>query len=218
MRILRGGKTVCDAPVESITCPVLLDREARPAPAPPEGVFSWDGDAAEALLAMLASPNGGSAEPLFRSYDTEVQGRAVIRPGEADASVILPIPGCPVGLAATVDGNPWYGRLDPRAAGALAVAEGARNLAAVGARPLGMTDCLNYGNPEDPEVYHQFLEGVRGIREGGGGDRPRRGSRLPHPDRERERQLLQRIVPGERGRAFADSLHSRDRCMTHPGR
>jgi len=166
MRIVRGGDPVCDAPVESITCPVLLDREARPAPAPETGGLSWDGEIADALLRMLGSPNGGSAEPLFRSYDTEVQGRAVIRPGEADASVILPVPGCPVGLAATVDGNPWYGRLDPRAAGALAVAECARNLAAVGARPLGMTDCLNYGNPEDPAVYHQFLKGVRGIREG----------------------------------------------------
>jgi len=98
-----------------------------------------------------------------------VQARAVIRPGEGDAAVIVPIRGCPVGLAVTVDGNPWYGLLDPKGAGALAVVEAARNLAAVGAEPIGMTDCLNYGNPEDPEVFHQFAAGVRGIREGAEG-------------------------------------------------
>jgi phosphoribosylformylglycinamidine synthase len=167
VRVRHRGTLVCDAATEAITCPVLAEREAK-APARPKekAVAAFDGDLGEALLRMLGSPNGGSAEPIFRSYDTEVQGRAVIRPGEADASVILPIPGCPVGLAATADGNPWYGLLDPRAAGALAVAEGARNLAAVGAEPLGMTDCLNYGNPEDPFVYQQFIEGVEGIREG----------------------------------------------------
>lgn len=170
MRIREKGVIVCDAPVEAITCPVLLDRDAEEKTlASAKEASCFDGEAGEALLSMLASPNGGSAEPLFRSYDTEVQGRAVLRPGEADAALILPVPGCPVGLAVTVDGNPWYGELDPRAGGALAVAEGARNLAAVGAEPIGMTDCLNYGSPEDPAVFFQFLEGVEGIREGAAG-------------------------------------------------
>ena len=167
LRIVRKGEVLCDAAIEAITCPVLEDRASvPPLPAEAEEPLRFDGDPGEALLRMLRSPNGGSAEPIFRSYDTEVQGRAVIRPGEGDATVILPVPGCPVGLASTVDGNPWYGLLDPRAAGLLAVVEGARNLAAVGAEPIGMTDCLNYGNPEDPSVFHQFLEGVKGIREG----------------------------------------------------
>jgi phosphoribosylformylglycinamidine synthase len=162
-----AGELVCDADVEAITCGISSDREAKaPAGGSVPGPGPYEGDLGEALLRMLASPNGGSAEPIFRSYDTEVQGRTVIRPGEADATVILPVPGCPVGLASTVDGNPWYGLLDPRAAGALAVFEAARNLAAVGAEPIGMTDCLNYGNPEDPRVFHQFREGVEGVREG----------------------------------------------------
>jgi phosphoribosylformylglycinamidine synthase len=166
-RVRHRGALVCDVEVEAITCPVLAEREERVPPRPEElPARDFEGDLGGALLRMLGSPNGGSAEPIFRSYDTEVQGRAVIRPGEGDATVILPVPGCPVGLASTVDGNPWYGLLDPRAAGALAVAEGARNLAAVGAEPIGMTDCLNYGSPEDPVVFRQFREGVEGIREG----------------------------------------------------
>ncbi|MFH1277756.1 MAG: phosphoribosylformylglycinamidine synthase subunit PurL [Candidatus Eisenbacteria bacterium] len=177
VKVTRGGEVLCDAGVEAITCGVLESREGKaPAVAREEIPAPYLGDPGEALLRMLASPNGGSAEPIYRSYDTEVQARAVIRPGEGDSTVILPVPGCAVGLASTVDGNPWYGLLDPRAAGALAVVEGARNLAAVGAEPIGMTDCLNYGNPEDPAVFHQFTEGVRGIREGAEGiglrDRP----------------------------------------------
>jgi len=167
VRVRRGGELVCDADVEAITCGITAERSAKAAARPaPASAAPFEGDIGEALLQMLASPNGGSAEPIFRSYDTEVQARTVIRPGEADATVVLPVPGCPVGLASTVDGNPWFGILDPRAAGAHAVFEAARNLAAVGAEPIGMTDCLNYGNPEDPRVFHQFREGVEGIREG----------------------------------------------------
>ncbi len=165
VKILFKGETVCDAAVEAITTAPVAARVEGAAPEtavtarhdlPPEKIGG-------ALLAMLASPNGGSAEPLFRSYDQEVKGNALLRPGEADASVILPIHGCPVGAAFTVDGNPRYGALDPWAGGAHAVLEAARNLACIGAAPLGITDCLNYGNPEDPEVFSQFRGGVRGL-------------------------------------------------------
>lgn len=119
----------------------------------------------QVMLAMLRSPNIASKEWIYRFYDTEVQGNAVIRPGEADACVISPLPDASVGIAISVDGNPLYGKLDPYWGGATAVAEAMRNVAAVGATPSGMTDCLNYGNPENPEVMWEFTEGVKGISE-----------------------------------------------------
>ncbi|TPW01076.1 MAG: phosphoribosylformylglycinamidine synthase, partial [bacterium] len=70
-----------------------------------------------------------------------------------------------MGVAVSVDGNPRYGRLDPWRGGATAVAEAMRNVAAVGATPHALTDCLNFGNPEDPEVFHEFRESVRGLGE-----------------------------------------------------
>jgi phosphoribosylformylglycinamidine synthase len=87
----------------------------------------------------------------------------VIRPGEADAGVLAPIPGCAAGVALTVDGNPRISRSDPYLGGALAVVEAVRNLVCVGAVPQAITDCLNYGSPEVPEVFFDFREGVRGL-------------------------------------------------------
>ncbi len=182
LRILWKGDRVCDASVAAITTGAEAVRPEGPSPAPAlERHHDFDGDLGEALMKMLGSSNGASAEPLFRSYDTEVMGNAVIRPGEADAAVILPVHGCPVGAAVTVDGNPWIGALDARLGGAHAMTEAARNLAAVGATPLGVTDCLNYGSPENPEVFRQFVEGVRGIREAadGIGLRDHPGSPIP---------------------------------------
>jgi len=158
------GRTVCRSKVETITAGVLADRKAvAPAPAPPGPKPPAPDDLAGALLSVAASRNCSSREPVFSYYDWDVQGRTVIRPGEADASVVAPIQGCSVGVAVAVDGNPLYGALDPYWAGACAVAEAMRNVAAVGAAPIALTDCLNYGNPEKPEVFHQFAEGVRGI-------------------------------------------------------
>jgi len=163
-RILRRGQTVCEAPVEVITAGIQHDRprRARPAqadetPLPPvrdhEGLFR----------AMIASPNLASREPIVRYYDTEVQGRMVLRAGEADAGVLAPIPGSPLGCAITVDGNPWYVAADPYWGTAHVVAESLRNLVAVGARPVALTDCLNFGNPEDPEVFDEFERSVHGL-------------------------------------------------------
>ena len=83
-------------------------------------------------------------------------------PGEADACVLAPIDGAPDGVAVTIDSN-TYGTKDPYVAGAYAVAESIRNVIAVGAEPVALTDCLNYGNPENPDVFYDFNEGVRGI-------------------------------------------------------
>ena len=96
-------------------------------------------------------------------YDGEVKGNTVLRPGEADAGVVAPIPDSLVGMAASVDGNPRYCRTDPYLGAVWAVLEAVRNVACVGASPAAVTDCLNYGNPEVPEVFHSFVEGVRGI-------------------------------------------------------
>ncbi len=115
---------------------------------------------------MISSPNLASRQAVYRHYDTEVQGAAVMRPGEGDAGIIAPLEielGCPAGIALSVDGNPFIGEVDPYWGGAAAVAEAMRNVAAVGAIPRALTDCLNYGNPEKPQAFYQFEQGVRGI-------------------------------------------------------
>jgi phosphoribosylformylglycinamidine synthase len=87
----------------------------------------------------------------------------VVRPGEADACVVAPIPGERVGMAIAADGNPFLAALSPYEAGAAAVAEAVRNVAAVGAVPIALTDCLNFGNPEIADVFQDFVDAVRGI-------------------------------------------------------
>ena len=92
-----------------------------------------------------------------------MQGLAVLRPGEADAAVAVVLPGETVGVAASVGGSPGIGLVEPYLGGAWAVVEAVRNVACVGGPPLAITDCLNYGDPEDPEVFWEFSEGVRGV-------------------------------------------------------
>jgi len=158
------GRVVCRAPVDVITTGISYDRPAKPRvrrfEEPELGSIA---NLKEDFIKILASPNIASKNYVYRHYDSEVQGRAVLRPGEADAGVIAPVPGEKVGLAFSVDGNPFYGVIDPYQGGALAVCEAARNVAAVGAVPSAITDCLNYGNPEVEEVFWEFREGVRGI-------------------------------------------------------
>ncbi len=158
------GKVVTDAPIEAVTSGIRYEREARPRErAFTEPEFEPPEDLSAFLLTLLHSPNMASREYIYRAYDTEVQGHAVIRPGEADAGVIAPLDGESVGIALAVDGNPFYGSISPYWAGANAVAECMRNVAAVGAVPSGLTDCLNFGNPEKPEAFWEFRESVRGL-------------------------------------------------------
>lgn len=162
--IKSGGEVVCETPVEVITTGISYDRERKASVRRFEDPKLDLGRSIEDdFRKVLASPNIASQNYVFKHYDSEVQGRAVIRPGEADAGVIAPIPGRKTGLAFSVDGNPFYGKVDPYQGGALAVCEAARNVAAVGGVPSTITDCLNYGNPENPEVFWEFYEGVRGI-------------------------------------------------------
>jgi len=120
-------------------------------------------DFAFALLRLLASPNIASKEWVFRQYDHMVRTNTVALPG-ADAAV-LRLKGTSLALGMTVDGNGRYCFLDPYRGGMLAVAEAARNLAACGLRPLAITNCLNFGNPERPEVMWQFAQVVEGMAE-----------------------------------------------------
>jgi phosphoribosylformylglycinamidine synthase len=160
---------VCAIPVTALVdeAPRYARDVARPTYV--EEVQSWnpapgwlDGvDPLEALERLLASPSIASKRWVWEQYDHQVQAATVIGPG-ADAA-LLRIRGTNRGLALVVDGNGRWVWCDPRAGAALAVCEAARNLAAVGARPLAVTDCLNFGNPEKDPVYWQFVEAVRGI-------------------------------------------------------
>jgi len=162
--LLHEGTVVCDASTEQITAGVCYDREKRSRTREvPEVGIPGRVDIADALLRVLASPNVASREHVYRHYDSEVKGNTVVRPGEADACIVAPIPGERVGMAIAVDGNPFLAGLDSYEAGAAAVAEAVRNVAAVGAVPIALTDCLNFGNPEVAEVFQDFVDAVRGI-------------------------------------------------------
>jgi phosphoribosylformylglycinamidine synthase len=113
------------------------------------------------LLALLASPNVRSRQPVFERYDHLVGSRTVRRPG-LDAAVLRLRPSMR-GLAVSLDGPGRAASLDPRAAGAIAVFESARNVACAGGRPLAVTDCLNFGNPEKPEVAWELAEAIEGM-------------------------------------------------------
>jgi phosphoribosylformylglycinamidine synthase II len=114
------------------------------------------------LLKLLASPNITSKEFVYRQYDHQVQTNTVLPPGTADAAVVR-IKGSDKGLALSSDCNGRIGYLDPFVGGALAVAEACRNVSCTGATPVAITDCLNFGNPEKPDVAYQMVESVRGM-------------------------------------------------------
>jgi phosphoribosylformylglycinamidine synthase subunit PurL len=168
MRILSDGDVVADLPVEILVddCP-LYDLEPEPITEPgllyPPGpaLISGQATAAETLLGLLGSANLASRRPVFEQYDPVVQSRTVRRPDDADAAVLM----LPTGeaIAVAIDGNGRRVACDPRTGAAEAVYECAANLACVGATPLGLTNCLNFGNPEKPWVAWQLTEAVEGI-------------------------------------------------------
>ncbi len=117
--------------------------------------------ATEALTALIARPNLASKREVFRQYDHQVLANTVVPPG-GDAAV-LRVPGTTRGIALATDGNGRYCQLDARNGGAIAVAEAARNVVCTGARPIAVTDCLNFGAPENLEVYATLAGAVDGI-------------------------------------------------------
>ncbi|MGE5741521.1 MAG: phosphoribosylformylglycinamidine synthase subunit PurL [Candidatus Aminicenantes bacterium RBG_16_66_30] len=167
-RISFKGQVVVDIPVDAVVnlCPAYNRPIAAPAPPPPAPALAalpLPADLGGVLLKLLASPTIADKQWVFRQYDHMVQVNTVFLPG-ADAAV-LRIKGLKKALAMTLDGNGLYTRLDPRTGARIAVAEACRNLACVGARPIGVTNCLNFGNPEKPEVMGQFEQAVTGIAE-----------------------------------------------------
>ncbi|HWV56651.1 MAG TPA: phosphoribosylformylglycinamidine synthase subunit PurL [Longimicrobiales bacterium] len=168
-RVRHGGQVVCEVPGEPLVngCPTYV-REAREADDvvllrqwQPSAAELTDADATGSLLRLLGSPNIASRRWIYRQYDTTVRTSTVIGPG-GDAGV-LRVRGSRKGIAATVDCNGRYVYLEPRRGAMIAVAEAARNLVCVGARPRAVTDNLNFGNPLKPEVYYQLREAVLGI-------------------------------------------------------
>ncbi|MCP9452597.1 MAG: phosphoribosylformylglycinamidine synthase subunit PurL, partial [Nitrospira sp.] len=118
-------------------------------------------DANAALLSLLESPTIASKRWVYEQYDYMVQTNTVVRPG-SDAAV-LRIKGTDKAVAATIDGNSRYCLLNPYEGARIAVAEAARNLVCSGAEPIGLTDCLNFGNPERPDIMWQFVMAVEGL-------------------------------------------------------
>ena len=167
------GETVVDCPIEAITTARRIERASvRRPPGAPWKAGRRSRAPREALMRLLESFALCSREYLFRHYDSEVQGRTWLRPGEADATVIRAHPERPTGLAFALGGNPWWCASDPELGARHAVAEAARNVACVGGRPWALTDCLNFGHPEDPRVMGDLevtLEGLAVAAEALGG-------------------------------------------------
>ena len=138
----------------------------RPIYPDPPARLADGGPAAEALLALLASPNIASKRFVFEQYDPIVGSRTIRRPQSADAAVLVLEPdGGSGALAVSIDGNGRRVACDPYTGAAEAVLECARNLACVGAEPLGLTNCLNFGNPEKPHIAWQLTRAVEGLRD-----------------------------------------------------
>ena len=120
-------------------------------------------DPAAALRTLLSTPAVAHKRAVYEQYDHMVQIRTVVVPGAGDAAVLRLPELSPRGLALVADGDGRLADLDPYRGARRAVAEAAANLACVGAAPLGLTDCLNFGNPEHPEVFWTFRQAVTGI-------------------------------------------------------
>jgi phosphoribosylformylglycinamidine synthase len=120
-------------------------------------------DANEALLALLASPTIASKRWVYEQYDHMVRTNTIVRPG-SDAAV-LRVKGTDRALAVSVDCNSRYCLLNPYEGAKIAIAECARNLVCSGAEPIGVTDCLNFGNPERPDIMWQFVLAVEGLKD-----------------------------------------------------
>ncbi len=169
-RVLSEGREVAAIPVAALTdAAPSYDRPAA-RPARQDAIQRLDEAALpepenmnRVLEQLLESPNIASREWVYGQYDHYVRSNTVVAPG-ADAAVVR-IKGTSRGLALTVDCNGRYCYLDPHTGGMAVVAEAARNLACVGATPLGLTDCLNFGNPEKEEVMWQFSQAILGMRE-----------------------------------------------------
>ncbi|KOP79453.1 phosphoribosylformylglycinamidine synthase [Lysinibacillus sp. FJAT-14745] len=167
LRLLHNGEVVAEVPADALAedAPVYHKPSAEPtyyaefqAMENSEPVVT---DYKETLNALLKAPTVASKEWVYDQYDYQVRTSTVVAPG-SDAAVIR-VRGTNKGLAMTTDCNSRYIFLDPEVGGAIAVAEAARNIVASGGTPLAITDCLNFGNPEKPEIFWQIEKSADGI-------------------------------------------------------
>ncbi|HEY8183854.1 MAG TPA: phosphoribosylformylglycinamidine synthase subunit PurL [Thermoanaerobaculia bacterium] len=169
-RIFFHGEQVAAIPVDPISTEApVYERPIKPAPLPSgEGGAKrrvrGDQDETDTLLRLLASPNLCSKHWIVEQYDTTVRTNTIAKPERRDAAIVR-VKGTGRALAMSADVNPVYCYLDPYEGGKQAVAEAARNVAVSGGRPVAITDCLNFGSPERPEIMWQFAECIRGISE-----------------------------------------------------
>ena len=170
--VRREGKLCADIPADSLVlgggAPRYVREQKRPSYLDEAAAFDPKTladitDPGDTLLKMLASPNLCSRRPLFEQYDTEVGLVRVLGPG-GDGGVAR-VPDTNKGIAVSTDCNSRYTYLNPRQGTAQAVFESARNVAVTGARPIGVTNCLNFGNPYIPENYYIFAECIAGMGE-----------------------------------------------------
>jgi phosphoribosylformylglycinamidine synthase len=169
------GRELARVPARALTSDaIVFDRVGAPperrrlAPAPGAPLVASDHlpergmDPGAVLLALLGSPNLASRRAVFEQYDSTVQAATAAGPTSGGAA-ILRIAGSPKALVAATDGNAGVSAEDPWLGAAMSVAEATRNVAITGARPLGVTNCLNYGDPTKPDAFWQLQEGVRGL-------------------------------------------------------
>jgi len=167
LRVKRHGEEVIRLPIELLADPPAL---TRPSAEPAEGPGEFDlrevpepRDYGQVLRDLVASPNLCSRRWVYQQYDHYVGAATVLYPG-SDAAVVRVL-GTELSVAMTVDCNARYCALDPYIGACIAVCEAARNLVATGATPLAISDCLNFGSPERPEVMWQFEQAIAGIRD-----------------------------------------------------
>jgi phosphoribosylformylglycinamidine synthase len=166
-----GDEEIVNAKAKEVTEGFLYDRpfEAREANFT-EPMLPEPADYNQVLLDILSHENMASREPIFEQYDKQVQGRIHTETGLADSGVMAPFNSEKypeeirnVGIALSTDHNPHYGQIDPYWGGINAVVESMRNVAAVGATPHALSDCLCFGSPEKPHQMWEFVESVRGV-------------------------------------------------------
>jgi phosphoribosylformylglycinamidine synthase II len=170
LRVRHHGRVVAEVPVKALADEAPVYERSTARPSWQEGLEAFDplsltppSEPGSSLLSLLTAPAVASKDWIYRQYDQQVGTNTVLVPG-SDAGV-LRIKGSRKGIAVTVDGNSRFVHIDPGQGAAMAVAEAARNLSVAGARPLGLTDCLNFGSPERPEILWQFKHAVEGIAE-----------------------------------------------------
>ena len=166
-----NGELIIDAPAEQVTKGFLYDRPYKdPKRTFKEPDIPCPSDLNAVLIRLLGHENIASRRAVYEAYDKQVQGRTIIEAGHADAGVIAPFNSDDypteirkIGIALSTDHNPRYCQIDPYWGAVNAVAESVRNIVATGATPIALTDCLCFGNPENPEQMWEFVEAVRGI-------------------------------------------------------